>query len=157
MKEGKQSMKITKYNGKGAVWYKHKELDKEGKMISVSNSGRKEPDYFKVIRREFSDLDPYRSEPEEVEDFIYYLNNEVDLEEDAYDFDMPLPDSTKEYFIIFNDKIWLYIIISDEYMGSGDSSTYAHINSILVPEDTDIEEVREIKEWLIKGGFKLLR
>ena len=150
-------MKITKYNGKGAVWYKHKELDKEGKMISLSNTGRIEPDYFKVIRREFSDLDPYRSEPEEVEDFIYYLNKEVDLEETSYDFDMPLPDSTKEYFIIFNDKIWLYIIISDEYMGGGDSSTYAHINSILVPEDTPIEEVKEVRGWLIKGGFKMLR
>ena len=70
---------------------------------------------------------------------------------------MPLPDSTKEYFIIFNDKIWLYIIISDEYMGGGDSSTYAHINSILVPENTPIEEVKEVRDWLVKGGFKMLR
>jgi len=102
-------------------------------------------------------MDLYRSDEEEMEYFLSYLMDEVEIEEGDRGFDMPLPDSTKEYFIIFDDKIWLYFYLSDEYMGMGDSSQFVKIESILVPEGTGMEDVREVKEWLIKGGFKLLR
>ena len=102
-------------------------------------------------------MDTYRSDEEEMEDFLSYLIDEVEVEEGDTGFSMPLPDSTREYMIIFNDKIWLYLYFSDEYLGMGESNQFIHIESIMIPEGTDIEEVREVKDWLIKGGFKLLR
>ena len=153
-------MKITKYknNTKTAIWYVHKQLDKEGKIIHLGHGSKKgEPKFHKVIRNEFYDLDLYRSDEDEMEDFLCYLMDEVELGEGDYGFDMPLPDSTREDFIIFNDKIWLYIYWADEYIGMGESSQYVKVESILVPEGILMEEIREVKDWLIKGGFKLLR
>ena len=153
-------MKVTKYNNKTktAIWYVHKQLVNEGKIIYLGNGSKKgEPDWNKTIRSEFYNMDLYRSDEEEMEDFLSYLSDEVEIEEGDRGFDMPLPDSTREYFVIFDDKIRVYFYFADEYMGMGDSSQFVKIESILVPEGTDIEEVREVKDWLIKGGFKLLR
>ena len=153
-------MKVTKYNNKTktAIWYVHKQLVNEGKIIYLGNGSKKgEPDWNKTIRSEFYNMDLYRSDEEEMEDFLSYLSDEVEIEEGDRGFDMPLPDSTREYFVIFDDKIRVYFYFADEYMGMGDSSQFVKIESILVPEGTDIEEVREVKDWLVKGGFKLLR
>jgi len=152
-------MKVTKYKNtkRQADWYTIKELVKEGKMISIDGARKDEPEYHKAFRSEFYGLDTYRSGEEEMEDFLSYLTDEVWLESGDRGFDMPLPDSTKEYILVFNDTIWLYLYFSDEYMGMGESSQFVHIESILVPEGTYIEEVRKVKEWLIKGGFKMLR
>jgi len=146
-------MKVTKYKNQidGVkrinAYFKHKELVKEGKMISLDGVRRNEPDYHKA----------YRSDEEEMEDFLSYLIDEVKLEEGDTGFSIPLPDSTREYILIFNDNIWLYLYFSDEYLGMGESSQFVKIESILVPEGMCIEEVREVKDWLIKGGFKMLR
>jgi len=157
-------MKVIKYKDqKDGVrrinaYFKHKELVKEGKMIPLGNGSKKdEPEYHKIYRSEFYGMDTYRSDEEEMEDFLSYLIDEVWIEEEDRGFSMPLPDSTREYFIIFDDKIWLYIHFSDEYMGMGDSEQYVKIESILVPEGCNNEDVREIRDWLVKGGFKLLR
>jgi len=153
-------MKVIKYNNKTktAIWYVHKQLVNEGKIIYLGNGSKKgEPDWHKTIRNEFYNMDLYRSDEEEMEDFLSYLSDEVEIEEEDRGFDMPLPDSTREYFIIFDDKIWVYFYFADEYMGMGDFSQFVKIESILVPEGTDIEDVREVRNWLVKGGFKLLR
>ena len=152
-------MKVIKYqsNKTKATWYVREELIKEGKMILLDSSMSNEPEYHKTYRREFKDLNLYQSGYNEMENFLCYLKNEVKLEEGDNGFSMPLPDSTTEYFILFDDKIWLYFYFTDEYIGMGDSEQYVKIDSILVPEGTPIEEVKEVKEWLIKGGFKLLR
>jgi len=156
-------MKVIKYKDQKDgvrrinVYFKHKELVKEGKMISLDGVRRDEPEYHKTFRSEFYGMDTYRSDEEEMEDFLSYLIDEVEVEEGDTGFSMPLPDSTREYMIIFNDKIWLYLYFSDEYLGMGESNQFIHIESIMIPEGTDIEEVREVKDWLIKGGFKLLR
>jgi len=153
-------MKVTKYNNKTktAIWYVHKQLVNEGKIIYLGNGSKKgEPEYHKMVRSQFNDMDLYRSDEEEMEDFLSYLSDEVEVEEGDRGFDMPLPDSSKEYIIIFNDKIWLYFYLSDEYMGMGDSSQFVKIESILVPEGCNNEDVREVRDWLIKGGFKMLR
>jgi len=156
-------MKVIKYKDqKDSVrrinaYFKHKELVKEGKMISLDGIRRDEPEYHKIFRSEFYGMDTYRSDEEEMADFLSYLIDEVEIEEGDTGFSMPLPDSTREYIIIFNDKIWLYLYFSDEYLGMGESNQFVHIESVMITEGTDIEEVREVKHWLIKGGFKLLR
>jgi len=156
-------MKVTKYKDqKDGVrrinaYYKHKELVGECKMISLDGIRRDEPEYHKAFRSEFYGIDTYRSDEEEMEDFISYLIDEVEIEKGDNGFDMPLPDSTREYILIFNDMIWLYLYFSDEYLGMGESNQFVHIDSIMIPEGTPVEEVREVKDWLVKGGFKLLR
>jgi len=156
-------MKVIKYKDqKDGIrrinsYFKHKELVKEGKMISFDGIRRDEPEYHKVFRSAFYGMDTYRSDEEEMEDFLSYLVDEVEIQKGDTGFSMPLPDSTREYILIFNDKIWLYLYFSDEYLGMGESNQFVHIDSIMIPEDTDIEEVREVKDWLIKGGFKMLR
>lgn len=153
-------MKVIKYknNTKTAIWYVHKQLDKEGKIIHLGNGSKKgEPEYHKMVRSQFYDMDLYRSDEEEMEDFLSYLMDEVEIENGDRGFDMPLPDSTIEYFIIFDDKIWIYFYFADEYMGMGDSNQFVKIESIMVPEGCNNEEVKEVRDWLVKGGFKLLR
>jgi len=143
-------MKVTKI--REANWYVHKKLIEEGKMISLNGKRKDEPEYHKKFRQEFKNLDLYL-DMDEMEDLVYYLNKEVKLDDNDRDFEVPC-DSTKEYLIVFNDKIIIYLCMIDEYMGMGDSTTYGHLESILVPEDTSIEEVKKVKEWLVKGGFK---
>jgi len=156
-------MKVTKYkdqvNGKLRInaYFKHKELVKEGKMISLDGARKDEPEYHKMVRSQLYGMDTYRSEEDEMEDFLSYLIDEVWLESGDTGFSMPLPDSTKEYLLIFNDKIWLYLYFSDEYLGMGESNQFVHINSILVPEGCNNEDVREVRDWLVKGGFKMLK
>lgn len=152
-------MKAVKYKNKGrAAWYVLKEFVKEGKGIYLGNGSKKgEPEWHKAIRNVFSDLDLYRNGEEEMEDFLSYLMDEVEIEEGDRDFIMPLPGSTVEYFVVFNDKIWLYVYFSDEYQGMGDSEQYVKCECIVASEGADIEEIKEVKEWLIKGGFKLCK
>lgn len=157
-------MKITKYKDqidgvrRITAYFKRKEFDKEGNLIHLGNGSKKgEPEYHKTIRSLFNDMDLYRSDEEEMEDFLSYLMDEVEIGEGDRGFNMPLPDSTTEYFVIFNDKIWLYLYFADEYMGMGDSSQYVRLQNIVVSEGADIEEIMEVKNWLVKGGFKMLR
>jgi len=157
-------MKVTKYKNQTDgvrrinAYFKHKELIKEGKMIPLGNGSKKgEPEYHKMVRSQFYHLDLYQSEEDGMEDFLSYLSDEVEILEGDSGFDIPLPDSSKEYIIIFNNKILLYFYFSDEYMGMGDSSQFVKIESILVPEGCNNEDVREVRDWLIKGGFKMLR
>jgi len=157
-------VKVTKYKNQidGVkrinAYFIHKELVKEGKMITLGNGSKKgEPEYHKIVRSQFYNLDLYRSDEDEMEDFLSYLSDEVEIEIGDVGFNMPLPDSSTEYIIIFNDKIWLYFYFIDEYMGMGDSSQYVKIESILVPEGCNNEDVREVRDWLVKGGFRLLR
>lgn len=139
------------------AYFKHKEFVKEGKMISLDGARKDEPEYYKMVRSQFYGMDTYRSDEDQMEDFISYLTDEVWLESGDRGFDMPLPDSTKEYLLIFNDKIWVYLYFSDEYLGMGESNQFVKIESILVPEGCNNEDVREVRDWLIKGGFKMLR
>lgn len=159
-------MKVTKYKSvKDGIkritpYFKHKELDKENKMISLPYADRRyktEPDYYKDIRAIFCNLDTYLSDYIELEDFIYYLSKNVEIDDQDRGFEVPLPGSDIEYFLIFNDKIWVYFRIYDEYGGFGECDFGVCLDSILVPEGTPMEEVREVKEWLIEAGFKLMK
>ena len=162
--KGEIIMKVIKYKDQkdGVIritaYFKHKEFDKENKMISIpfgDGKSKIQPEYYWIVRKEFYNLDTYLRELSEIEDFFSYMEDEVEMDENDTGFDLPLPNDSREYFLIFNDKIWVYIIVYDEYGGFGSSDSALYIPSLFVPEGTSIEEVREVRDWFVKGGFKL--
>lgn len=134
---------------KKSDWMLYKEKDEQGLAISMINIvSRKRSDLYNKLNNYCrQELPSYHGSfnEDESEDILYTLNEH--LKEKGIDkmpIDFPMSSGTDIHLIPINERVQIKVMVMDEYYGDGDYSKGIVIDTFVVSEDANTNDVEAL-------------
>lgn len=134
-------------------WFIIKEAEEKGLMawLTSQSSRNKTPlseelsNYFRNKLSNFkSSFDEY-----EGEDVLFNINEYFEENNiDKYRIDFPTSSGTDTHLIPITENLEMKLMVADEYYGGGDYSKYVMVEFFLINENTTIEDVDKLIEFV---------